>query len=154
MGGPDGDRGWDGRSLGAGVPGSHARRRGAVPAVRGTLGFPGFDVIEEGLVEATIPIEEFHYNPLGMVHGGVLATVLDTCAGCAVHSLLPEGVGYASIDFTVKFIRPVRIEDGPLRAGGEVLHRGRRLATATSSITTADGTLAATALSTCAILTA
>lgn len=122
------------------------------PPFASTLNFPGFSHIDEGYVEAHIPIQEYHYNPLGMVHGGVLATLLDTCAGCAVQTRLPEGVGYASIDLTIKFLRQVRIPDAPLQARGQILHLGRRVATATASVFTSEGKLAATALSSCSII--
>ena len=74
--------------------------------------------------------QEFHYNPLGSVHGGVIATLLDTAAACAVHSTLPAGVGYTSLDLTTKFLRPVSVASGLLRCEGTVISRGRRTALA------------------------
>ena len=74
--------------------------------------------------------QEFHYNPLGSVHGGVISTLLDTAAGCAVHSTLPAGVGYTSLDLHHKFLRPVTVASGRLRCEGTVIQRGRRTALA------------------------
>ena len=71
-----------------------------------TLGFTLREV-ESGRAVFEIVPAEFHYNPIGTVHGGVYATLLDSAAGCALHSLLPDGVGYTSLDLTVKFLRPI-----------------------------------------------
>jgi uncharacterized protein (TIGR00369 family) len=92
---------------------------------------------------------EFHYNPLGTVHGGILATLLDTAAGCAVHSTLSAGVGYTSLDLTVKFLRPVTVASGALRCEGTVLSRGRTTALAEARLTDAKGRLVAHATSSC-----
>ena len=92
---------------------------------------------------------EFHYNPLGTVHGGMLATLLDTAAGCAVHTTLPAGVGYTSMDLSVKYLRPVTVASGTLRCVGTVLQRGRRTALAEARLTDAADRLVAHATSTC-----
>src|SRR3569833_2779575 len=80
---------------------------GEVPAppVSALLDMEGIEAIEEGKVVAILVPREFHYNPLGTVHGGVIATILDTAASCAVHSTLPVGVGYTTLDLTTKFLR-------------------------------------------------
>ena len=83
------------------------------------------------------------------MHGGVLATLLDTATGCAVHAALPEGVGYTSVDLNTKFLRPVTIETGQLRCAGTVLSRGRRTALAQATLTDGAGRLVAHATSTC-----
>ena len=80
---------------------------------------------EEGTVTLTMAPQEFHYNPLGSVHGGILSTLLDTAAACSVHSTLPAGVGYTSMDLNVKFLRPATIASGRLTCTGTVLQRGR-----------------------------
>ncbi|MHA4949733.1 PaaI family thioesterase [Micromonospora sp. SD19] len=107
---------------------------------------------DEGRVVVELTPQEFHYNPLGSVHGGVLSTLLDTAAACAVHTTLPAGVGYTSLDLNVKFLRPVTVASGTLRCEGTVLQRGRRTALAEARITDAAGRLTAHATSTCLIL--
>ncbi len=98
--------------------------------------------------------QEFHYNPLGTVHGGVLATILDTATGCAVHSVLPAGVGYTSLDLTTKFLRPVTVASGELRCEGTVISRGRTTALAEARMTDGAGRLVAHAVSTCLLFEA
>ncbi|MFF5181178.1 PaaI family thioesterase [Micromonospora sp. NPDC000316] len=106
---------------------------------------------EEGRVAIELIPQEFHYNPLGTVHGGVISTMLDTAAACAVHTTLPAGVGYTSLDLNVKFLRPVTVDSGTLRCEGTVLQRGRRTALAEARLTDADNRLIAHATSTCLI---
>jgi uncharacterized protein (TIGR00369 family) len=124
---------------------------GEVPAppVVQMLGMDLVEVEAEGRVAIYLTPREFHYNPLGTVHGGVLATLLDTATGCAVHSTLPEGIGYTSVDLNTKFLRPVTVESGRLRCEGTVLSRGRRTALAQATVTDAAGRLVAHATSTC-----
>ena len=95
--------------------------------------------------------QEFHYNPLGTMHGGVLATLLDSAAGCAVHTTLPAGVGYTSLDLNLKFLRPVSSDSGPLRAIGTVISKGRRTALAQAELRDAADRLIAHATSSCMI---
>ena len=83
------------------------------------------------------------------MHGGVLATLLDTATGCAVHTTLPAGVGYTSMDLSVKYLRPVTVESGTLRCVGTVLQRGRRTALAEARLTDGSDRLVAHATSTC-----
>ncbi|WP_155372355.1 PaaI family thioesterase [Catellatospora vulcania] len=130
----------------------HAMSRGELPAppVMHLLGMDGVQA-EEGRVVVTMRAQEFHYNPLGGVHGGILATLLDTAAACAVHSTLPAGVGYTSLDLTTKFLRPVSVDSGLLRCEGTVISRGRRTALAQAQLTDAQGRLLAHATSTCLI---
>ncbi|MBC8993671.1 PaaI family thioesterase, partial [Micromonospora chalcea] len=90
---------------------------------------------EEGRVAVELLPQEFHYNPLGTVHGGVLSTLLDTAAACAVHTTLPPGVGYTSLDLNVKFLRPATVDTGTLLCEGTVLQRGRRTALAEARLT-------------------
>ena len=105
--------------------------------------------VEEGRVTVEMPPREFHYNPLGTVHGGMLATLLDTATGCAVHTTLPAGVGYTSMDLSVKYLRPVTVESGTLRCVGTILQRGRRTALAEARLTDGADRLVAHATSTC-----
>jgi uncharacterized protein (TIGR00369 family) len=103
----------------------------------------------EGWVAVELTPQEFHYNPLGTVHGGVISTLLDTAAACAVHTTLPAGVGYTSLDLNAKFLRAVTVGSGTLRCEGTVLQRGRRTALAEARLTDAAGRLVAHATSSC-----
>jgi len=118
------------------------------PPIMQLIDIDGFEA-EEGRVTVTLTPQEFHYNPLGSVHGGVIATLLDTAAGCAVHTTLPAGVGYTSLDLTTKFLRPVTVGSGRLRCEGTVLSRGRRTALAQAQLIDERGALVAHATSSC-----
>jgi uncharacterized protein (TIGR00369 family) len=85
------------------------------------------------------------------MHGGVISTLLDTAAACSVHTTLPVGVGYTSLDLTVKFLRPITIASGRLTCTGSVLQRGRRTALAEARLVDGRGKLAAHATSSCLI---
>jgi uncharacterized protein (TIGR00369 family) len=106
----------------------------------------------EGHAVFRLTPREFHYNPLGTVHGGVFATMLDSACGCAVHTLLPAGVFYTSLDLSVKFLRPVTVRTGPISAEGTVVHLGRRTALAEARITDTAGKIYVTATSSCLLL--
>jgi uncharacterized protein (TIGR00369 family) len=121
------------------------------PPFAATLGVDLEEVAPGRAVFALTPGEE-HYNPLGGVHGGVFATLLDSAAGCAVHTLLPAGTGYTSIDLTVKFLRPVTAATGRVRAVGTVLNSGRRTALAEARLLDAGDRLLAHATSSCMIM--
>ena len=69
--------------------------------------------------------EEYHYNPIGMVHGGFVATILDSAMGCAVHTLLPARIAYTTLELKLNFVKPVKVSTGTVRAIGTVLHGGR-----------------------------
>ena len=120
------------------------------PPIASLVGFDRLDV-REGEVTLTLSPAELHYNPLGTVHGGVISTLLDTVAGCAVHTTLPVGAAYTSLDLAVKFLRPVTVRTGDVTAIGSVVHRGKRTALAQAVLSDAEGTLLATATSTCII---
>jgi uncharacterized protein (TIGR00369 family) len=105
--------------------------------------------VQEGSVSVFLTPREFHYNPLGSMHGGMISTLLDTAAGCSVHSTLPAGTGYTSLDLNVKFLRAVTVDSGQLTAVGTVLQRGRRTALAEARLTDAAGRLVAHATSSC-----
>jgi uncharacterized protein (TIGR00369 family) len=96
---------------------------------------------------------EEHYNPIGVVHGGYAATLLDSALGCAVHTTLAAGVGYTTLSLETKFVRPLTRDVTTVRAAAEVVHRGRRQATAEGRLTDAGtGKLLAHATATCLIL--
>jgi uncharacterized protein (TIGR00369 family) len=93
---------------------------------------------------------EEHYNPIGVVHGGYASTILDSGLGCSVHTTLPAGVGYTSQTLEVKYLRPITRDTGRVRCEAEVIHRGRRTATAEAKLYAADGgELLASGTSTC-----
>jgi uncharacterized protein (TIGR00369 family) len=123
------------------------------PPVMHLIDMAGLEV-QEGSVTVHLDPQEFHYNPLGTVHGGVLSTLLDTAAACSVHTTLPAGVGYTSLDLTVKFLRPVTVASGRITTRGAVLQRGRRTALAEARMTDAAGRLVAHATSSCLIFDA
>ncbi len=107
---------------------------------------------EPGRVVFELEPGEWHLNPLGTLHGGVLATLLDTCAACALHSTLPAGTGYITVDLAVKYLRPVTVETGTVRGEGSVISAGRRTALAEARAYDRHGRLLAHATSTCLIL--
>lgn len=115
-----------------------------------TLGLENFGG-EPGAIHVELVPEHRHYNPIGSVHGGVMATLLDTAAACSVHSALAPGERYTSLDLTVKFLRPVTTDSGRLRCEGSVIQRGRRTALAQAQLYDAHGRLVAHATSTCMI---
>jgi uncharacterized protein (TIGR00369 family) len=123
------------------------------PPIMDTLGFTDLRP-EPGRVVVEMPAAEFHYNPLGGVHGGVISTLLDTAAACAVHTTLAVGEVYTSVDLTVKFLRPVTVDSGLLTCEGTVIQRGRRTALAQAQLTDGAGRLVAHATSTCLIMRA
>ena len=120
------------------------------PPVLDTLEIDPVEV-EEGRVVFEMTPKEWHYNPIGGVHGGVLSTLVDSALGCAVHSRLPAGVGYTSLEIKVNFVRPVTIQTGRIRCEGTVLSLGRRSATAEARVSTTEGKLLAHATTTCMI---
>jgi uncharacterized protein (TIGR00369 family) len=97
-----------------------------------------------------VPVFDF-YNPLGSVHGGYAATLLDSCMGCAIHTTLPAGVGYTTLEIKVSFVRALTQETGQVRAEGKVLTAGKRVATAEGRVLDANGTLYAHGTTTCLI---
>lgn len=109
---------------------------------------------EQGAISVALVPQRRHYNPLGTVHGGIISTLLDTAAGCSVHSTLDVGQGYTSLDLTVKFLRAVTVDSGRLRAEGRVIHRGRRTALAEAVLLDAAGRQVAHATSSCMVFPA
>ncbi len=95
---------------------------------------------------------EHHYNPLGMVHGGLACTLLDSVVGCAGHTTLPAGVGYTSIDLNVSYLRPILATTSLLRARGRVVKGGRRVIFTEGVLEDASGTPLATATSSLLVL--
>jgi uncharacterized protein (TIGR00369 family) len=113
----------------------------------------GYDVTEaeSGRVIITLNPSEAHLNPYGTVHGGVVATLLDSCMGLAVQSTLQKGLGQTTIEFKISLLRPITPQTGPMKAEGVVLHRGRRIGTAEGRLTDGQGRLLAHGTTTCLI---
>jgi uncharacterized protein (TIGR00369 family) len=114
----------------------------------------GFDLVEVGEGHASFALDpaERHYNPLGTVHGGIAATLLDSAMGCAVHTTLGEGESYTTLELKVNFVRAITEATGRVVASGSVIHRGGRVATAEARLADEDGRLLAHATSTCLIM--
>jgi uncharacterized protein (TIGR00369 family) len=108
--------------------------------------------VEHGDVVMAATPDESLYNPIGMVHGGVAATMLDSAVGCAVHSTLPAGTGFSSIELKVNYLRAIHAGQGEIRAHGWVVKSGSRVAFAEGDIRDENGRLLATASSTCLIM--
>jgi uncharacterized protein (TIGR00369 family) len=153
---------------------AHERQYGLVPPEI-AAGMSGLELLE-GMIEGRLPAPPImqligfglvevanghavfegtpmlaHYNPLGTVHGGYAATLLDSCMGCSVHTTLPKGVGYITLEFKVSMVRPITAETGRVRAEGKVISSGRRVATAEGRLTDDGGRLLAHATTTCLV---
>jgi len=120
------------------------------PPIAELLGFR-LTRAEAGLAVFEIEPAEYHYNPIGVVHGGVAGTLLDSCMGCSVQSTLPAGMGYTTLEFKVNLVRPVTMKTGLLRAEGRVVHAGSRVATAEGKLVDAAGKIYAHGSTTCII---
>lgn len=92
-----------------------------------------------------------YYNPIGSVHGGYAATLLDSCMGCAIHSTLPAGTGYTTLEIKISFVRAILEDSGPLTAEGKVVSVGKRVGTAEGRIYDAQNRLYAHGTTTCLI---
>lgn len=112
-----------------------------------------YDVSEaaEGRVSVTVEPSDIHLNPAGTVHGGVAATLLDSCMGLAVQSTLEKGVSQTTLEFKISLVRPITPATGVIKAEGVVLSRGRRIGTAEGRITDGNGRLLAHGTTTCLI---
>lgn len=106
---------------------------------------------EPGKVSFKLVPDESHFNLLGMVHGGTIATLLDTVMGCAVHSVIPAGRAYTTLNLGVNYIRAVTVASGELTAEGTIVHAGRTTAIAQANLVDKAGKLYATGNSTCLI---
>jgi uncharacterized protein (TIGR00369 family) len=108
-------------------------------------------VVEKGrVVWESVPEYRF-YNPLNSVHGGYLATLLDSAMACAVHSTLEAGNGYTTIEFKITFLRPVTDKTGPVRADGRIISVGKRVGAAEGSLLDGQGKVLAHATTSCLI---
>ena len=162
------------------LPHTNERRRvvswsDPMEAARAARGRPGLDVLrdmiaglipappivelmgirlvsaEPGIVRMALTAAEYLYNPLGTVHGGAIATLLDSVMGCAVHSTLGAGQGYTTLEIKVNYVRALTEAVGEVEGEGRVVHAGRRSAVADAKLTDAAGRLYATASTTCLV---
>lgn len=115
-----------------------------------TLGYEIVDA-ERGRVIVTVLPKEAHFNPWGTVHGGLAATLLDSCMGLAIQSTVDKGIGSTTLEFKISFIRPITIQTGRISAEGTVLSSGRRTGTAEGRITDGTGRLLVHGTTTCLI---
>ncbi len=113
----------------------------------------GYDVVEaeSGRVAITLVPTGAHLNPWGTVHGGLMATLLDSCMGLAIQSMLDKGIGSTTLEFKISLVRAITLETGQIRAEGRVLNCGRRVGTAEGRLTDAKDRLLAHGTTTCLI---
>lgn len=117
------------------------------PPLAHLLGFE-IETIEEGKVTFAMTPAECHYNPFGIVHGGVAATLFDSALGCAVQSLLPRATAAPTMQLNINYIRPITVSTGRVRCAGRVVHIGKRSATAEGRLVDTHGKLYAHATGT------
>ena len=127
------------------------RRELPGPPISALMDFALVEVTPGRAVFAGRPAE-FHYNPIGVVHGGLAATLLDSAMGCAVQSMLAAGFGYTTLEVKVNFVRALTADTGPVRCEGTVVYMGRRTATAEGRLVDGAGKLYAHATTTCIVL--
>jgi len=121
-----------------------------MPPLLQTLDFR-VESIEKGKAIFAFEPQEFHYNPIGTVHGGVISAILDSAMGCSIHSLLPAGTGYTTLELKVNFLKAITIKSGELKAVGKVIHSGSRTALVEAQLIDEKGTIYAHGVSTCLI---
>lgn len=121
------------------------------PPLLHTLDFK-VEAVEKGVAVFSFLPQEFHYNPIGTVHGGVITAMLDSAMGCSLHSLLEAGTGYTTLEIKVNFLKAITIKTGKLRAIGKVIHSGNRTALTEAQLTDEQGNIYAHGVSTCMIL--
>ena len=141
-----------GRSM-SGIEFLRAIRDGRLPPppIAQLLGFRLAEV-EPGRAVFECTPDERHYNPIGVVHGGLAMTLLDSAMGVCVHASLPAGSAYTTLEAKTNLVRAITAETGPLRAVGKVVHAGKRVATAEARLQDPSGKLYAHATSTCIVL--
>jgi uncharacterized protein (TIGR00369 family) len=138
----------------SGLEAMRAIADGEVPAppIAELMGFRLLEVADGRAVFGVTPAE-FHYNPIGVVHGGLAATLLDSAMGCSVQTTLPAGAAYTTLELHTNFVAPITFDTGPLRCEGTVLHRGRTVATAEGRLVVeASGKLVAHGTTTCLVV--
>ncbi len=121
------------------------------PPIHHVLGIHPVEA-EYGRVVFSLDPNEMHYNPMGVVHGGVLSTILDTALGCTVLSTLPAGTAYTTVDLHVTMVRAVTARTGRIHAEGKIVHNGRTIATAEARLTDSEGRVYAHGVTTCSVM--
>ena len=121
-----------------------------LPPLLYTLDFK-VESLERGQAIFSFEPQEFHYNPIGTVHGGVISAILDSAMGCSLHSLLPAGTGYTTLELKVNFLKSITIRTGLLKAVGKVIYSGSKTALTEAQLIDSTGTIYAHGLSTCLI---
>ena len=122
------------------------------PPIQSVFDFRLVEVAHGRVVFSGTP-DDRYFNPLGTVHGGYAATLLDSCMGCAVHSVLAPGQGYTTLEIKVNYVRAMTPQTGPVFAEGRVLHAGRQAATSEGFLRDAGGKLLAHGTTTCIVFT-
>jgi uncharacterized protein (TIGR00369 family) len=138
----------------SGIEHLRAIRDGAIPPppIAVLLGMT-IDAIDEGHAVFGADPDEYHYNPIGVVHGGLAATLLDSAMGCAVQTTLPVGTSYTTLELKTNYVRPMTRETGRVRCEASVIHSGSRVATAEGRVyAEATGKLIAHGSTTCIVL--
>ncbi|MFN8346580.1 MAG: PaaI family thioesterase [Spirosomataceae bacterium] len=107
--------------------------------------------LENGKAVFVFEPQEFHYNPIGSVHGGVISTMLDSAMGCTIQSALPHGTSYTTLELKVNFLRPVTKTCGQMKATGKIIHLGRKTALVEANLKDDSGKVYAHGVSTCMI---
>ncbi|RYU96826.1 PaaI family thioesterase [Emticicia agri] len=108
--------------------------------------------LEKGKVIFSFKPQEFHYNPIGSVHGGVISAILDSAMGCTLHSILEAGTGYTTLELKVNFLKAITTRIDELHAVGKIIHAGGRTALVEAQLIDKDNTVYAHGVSTCLIL--
>lgn len=108
--------------------------------------------VDEGRVVFGVEPAEGHYNAMGVAHGGLAATLLDSALGCAINTLVPAGSVFTTLELKINFTRPIRRETGPLRCEGRVVHMGSRVATAEGHVVDERGKIYAHGSATCIVV--
>ena len=138
------------------------RKRFGVVADKQQRAMSGLEFVQ-GLVDGTLPlnsmaqtlgcniVEVWHLNPAGTVHGGLAATLLDSCMGLAIRSMLDRGFAQTTLEFKISLVRPITIQTGLVKAEGKVISCGRRIGTAEGKLTDKDGRVLAHGTTTCLI---
>lgn len=120
------------------------------PPIGKALGFRVSEVEFGRVAFAYTPVFD-HYNPLGTVHGGIAATLLDSVMGCCIHTTLKAGIGYTTVEIKVNYVRAMTDRTGPVRAEGKVVNVGSRIATSEGRLTDSSGKLLAHGTTTCLV---
>jgi len=123
----------------------------SLPPLLFTLDFKAVS-FESGQAIFSFEPQEFHYNPIGSVHGGVISAILDSAMSCSLHATLEKGIAYTTLELKVNFLKVITIKTGKIQAIGKVIYAGKSTALVEAQLIDANGTLYAHAVSTCMIL--